>query len=173
MRLRSCGWTAAPEVSFSVYGERGSVDILAFHPTTRRCLVVEVKSTVPDVQAMLAALDRKRRLAPRIARDRGWAVGSVSTLLAVADSGTMRRRVAAHAETFRTTFPVRSTDVRRWLRAPQGTVSGLLFLPLMHGASGKQASGSRGRVRTARPRSGAGPQAGVGGPVRGHHSSGA
>ena len=30
-RLRPDGWEVATEVSFNVYGERGSIDILAFH----------------------------------------------------------------------------------------------------------------------------------------------
>ena len=30
--LRSEGWTVVPEATFAVYGERGSIDVLAFHP---------------------------------------------------------------------------------------------------------------------------------------------
>jgi len=44
-------WVTAAEVSFNIRGERGSVDILAFHPPTSSLLVVEVKSVVPDLQA--------------------------------------------------------------------------------------------------------------------------
>jgi transcriptional regulator with XRE-family HTH domain len=153
-RLRRAGWIAAPEVSFSIYGERGSIDILALHPTSRACLVVEVKSVVPDVQAMLAALDRKRRLARRIAGERDWEVATVSRLLVVADGRTARRRVEAHEETFAVAFPVRGADLRRWLRDPQASsVSGLWFLPPTHGASGRQGREGRRRVRAAIPRS--------------------
>jgi hypothetical protein len=70
-RLRAAGWDVATEVSFNHYGERGSIDILAYHPATRTLLVVEVKSVVPDVGRMLATLDRKVRLAPDIALERG------------------------------------------------------------------------------------------------------
>ncbi|HEY5630183.1 MAG TPA: helix-turn-helix domain-containing protein [Candidatus Limnocylindrales bacterium] len=65
--LRSRGWDVAPEVTFSVYGERGSIDVLAFPSATGALLVIEVKSAVPDMQAMLSTLDRKG--APR-AQDR-------------------------------------------------------------------------------------------------------
>lgn len=65
-------WTVATEVSFNLRGERGSIDILAFHLPTGSLLVVEVKSVVPDMQAMLVALDRKGRLGGEIARGRGW-----------------------------------------------------------------------------------------------------
>ena len=68
--LRSLGWEVAPEATFSVYGERGSIDLLAFHPGTGSLLVIEVKSTIPDVQATLAGIDRKARLAASVARER-------------------------------------------------------------------------------------------------------
>ena len=70
--LRAAGWYTAPEVPFSVRGERGSIDVLAFHPTAATLLVVEVKSVVPDLQATLVTVDRKTRLASEIARERGW-----------------------------------------------------------------------------------------------------
>ncbi len=38
-RLRALGWDVAVEVSFSRYGERGSIDVLAWHPV-RRALVM-------------------------------------------------------------------------------------------------------------------------------------
>jgi hypothetical protein len=59
-------------VSFSRYGERGSIDVLAWHPRRRALAVFEVKSVTPDMQAMFVGLDRKGRLAPGIARERGW-----------------------------------------------------------------------------------------------------
>src|SRR5689334_15861025 len=49
--LSGHGWLPIPEATFQVYGERGSIDILAWHPITRILLVIEVKSVVPDVQA--------------------------------------------------------------------------------------------------------------------------
>ncbi len=41
--LQSLGWETRSEVSYSVYGERGSIDVLAWHAPTRTLLVVEVK----------------------------------------------------------------------------------------------------------------------------------
>src|SRR5687767_2166689 len=58
------GWTAIPEATFQVRGERGSIDILAWPEETRTLLVIEVKSVVPDVQATVGGLDRKTRIAP-------------------------------------------------------------------------------------------------------------
>jgi hypothetical protein len=58
--LSADGWIPVPEVTFQVYGERGSIDILAWHPIARILLVIEVKSVVPDVQATLAASTARR-----------------------------------------------------------------------------------------------------------------
>ena len=126
--LGRLGWMCAAEVSFSIRGERGSIDVLAFHPPTASLLVVEVKSVVPDLQAMLVALDRKGRLGREIARERGWVATSASRLLLLPDDRTARRRVAALATTFRAALPARTVEVRRWLEEPAGTCHGILFM---------------------------------------------
>jgi transcriptional regulator with XRE-family HTH domain len=82
-RLRSLGWEVAVEVSFSRNGERGSIDVLAFNPRSRALVVIEVKSVTPDMQAMLAGIDRKARLGPVIARDRGWNAAVVARILVI------------------------------------------------------------------------------------------
>jgi len=127
-RLSRRRWEAAVEVTFNVYGERGSMDILAFHRATGSLLVVEVKSVVPDLQAMLSSLDRKGRLAPALAQGRGWNASTTSMLLVLPDEATPRRRVAQHASTFMSRFPVRSGEMRTWLASPVGAVGGLLFV---------------------------------------------
>jgi transcriptional regulator with XRE-family HTH domain len=148
--LRALEWDVAIEVSFNIRGERGSIDILAFHPVTRVVLVVEVKSVVPDLQAMVFTLDRKSRLAVEIARSRGWAARCSGRILVVADGRTTRRRVAEHAALFDSAFPARSVAVKRWIRQPDAKqpISGLWFL-----ANDRRAS-ARHRVvgcrRTAR-----------------------
>jgi transcriptional regulator with XRE-family HTH domain len=142
--LRRCGWEVVVEATFWIRGERGSVDLLAWHPGRQVVLIVEVKSVVPDVQSMLAAIDRKRRLAQAIARERGWTATNAATLLVIGESRTSRRRVDAHAATFEQAFPHRATEVRRWLAAPDSTpFHGLWFL------SASQAVPTRHRV--ARP----------------------
>lgn len=132
--LRRAGWTAVPEVSFSIYGERGSIDVLAWHPGRRALLVVEVKSRIVDVQGLLAGLDRKRRLVPRIARDRGWVPAHVGAWLAVGDTRTNRRRLAEHRDTFATVLPRDGRALRRWLRTPDEGTGFIGFLPFAHHA---------------------------------------
>jgi transcriptional regulator with XRE-family HTH domain len=123
-------WEVSTEVTFAIYGERGSVDILARHQLTGVLLVVEVKTVVPDLQSMLAAHDRKARLAPAIARERSWPAGPVARLLVIVASRTARRRVAEHHATFATTYAKSSPAMRAWLRHPgRDPVAGLLFVP--------------------------------------------
>jgi len=127
------GWLVVPEFTFNDFGERGSIDILAYHPDTGALLIVEVKSVVPDMQAMLAGIDRKARIAPKLVGSRGWRVRSVSRLLVLADDRTTRRRLARHRATIDRVMPLRSVAVRRWLRSPAGEMGGVLFLPLSQG----------------------------------------
>jgi transcriptional regulator with XRE-family HTH domain len=126
--LGSAGWQVATEVSFEIRGERGSIDILAFHPATGTLLVIEVKSTVPDMQAMLHGIDRKARLAAEIGRTRGWAVRSVARLLVLPDDRTARRRVKEHGATFDAALPQRNVAVRQWITKPDGPMAAVLFL---------------------------------------------
>ncbi len=145
--LERHGWVVAVEVSFSVFGERGSVDLLALHEPTGCLVVVEAKTVVPDLQAMLTSLDRKARLGARIALDRGWRASSVSRLLVIAEGRTARRRVAAAEATFRRAFPERTPDVRAFVRAPDAgrTIAGLVFL------TGAPQTRTRHRIARNRP----------------------
>lgn len=138
--LRQHGWEALPEVSFAINGERGSIDILAWHSPTATLLIVEVKSVVPDVQATLHTFDRKMRLADRIGRERGWRAGRIAVLLVVGESSTARRRIEAHASTFAARFPDRAVEVRRFLANPAAAsgLRGLWFLSVRTGAGSRQ-----------------------------------
>jgi transcriptional regulator with XRE-family HTH domain len=130
LMLRAAGWDVRTEVSFWIRGERGSVDVLAWHPETSTVLVIEVKSVVPDVQATLFVLDRKGRLAREIAATIGWTATAAGRLLVVNDDRTSRRRVDQHRATFDAALPDRFTRVCQWLRAPaEGpTLRGVMFL---------------------------------------------
>jgi transcriptional regulator with XRE-family HTH domain len=148
--LRASGWDVAVEVSFSIWGERGSIDVFAFHRATGIVLVVEVKSIVPDSQATLHGLDRKTRLACTIAKERGWACRGVARLLVVGDSATSRRRVARLAATFQAAFPIRGHTLRHWLRSPDRPISGLLFVA--YAPRGSEIAPVAGRQRVRRKR---------------------
>lgn len=127
--LASRGWDAIPEWSFSHFGERGSVDIVAWHPTCRTLLVVEVKTRIVDVQALLGGIDRKARLAAELLpAERGWSVARAGRMLVLPDGSTQRAAVARHATTFERAFAARTRAMRCWLREPSAPISGMLFV---------------------------------------------
>jgi transcriptional regulator with XRE-family HTH domain len=127
-------WTAEPEVSFSIYGERGIIDILAWHPTRRILLVIELKSEIVDVNELIGTIDRKRRLAADIAESRQWRPVAIATWVVVSSSRSNRRAIAEHAHVLRAKFAMSGREMQGWLRDPSGPVNTLSFLPSVHGA---------------------------------------
>jgi transcriptional regulator with XRE-family HTH domain len=135
--LRSAGWDLDVEVSFAIYGERGSIDVVGRHAATGLVAAIEVKASIGDANQTVIGLDRKARLAPKIARERGWACAGLARFLVVAEGSTSRARVARHGGTFETAFPLRGRRCLDWLRAPSlPPPSGLFFvaLPNVRGA---------------------------------------
>jgi hypothetical protein len=122
-------WALAPEVSYSIYGERGVIDILAWHPGRRALLIIELKTDIVDVNDLVGSADRRKRLARTIAAERGWEPASVSVWVIVASSRTNRRRIAEHRALLRTAFPSDGRTVLGWLRNPDRAVSALSMWP--------------------------------------------
>jgi hypothetical protein len=123
------GWQFEPEVSFSIYGERGIIDILAWHAGRRMLLVIELKTEIVEVSGLLGTMDQRRRLATQIGARFGWDAASVSTWVVVAEIRTNRRALAAHAAVLRAKMPVDGRGVRAWLRDPVSRIDALGFLP--------------------------------------------
>ncbi len=151
--LEADGWLTATEVTYSHFGERGSIDVLAFHAATGTLLVVEVKTEIVSIEETLRRLDAKERLAVRIALERlGWRAARTARLLAVLDTRTSRRRVARHDEVLRRAFPLRGWAVRSWLSSPALAPGLLLFMtPTTQGGATRGPATTR-RVRRGRAR---------------------
>jgi len=131
--LRTDGWRVDVEVSFNHYGDRGAIDLLAYHPATRTLLVVEVKTEIASAEETLRRLDVKARVAPPLAPERfGEKPARVARLLAVRSSSANRQRVARLETLFGPTFPLRGRALAAWLRSPGpivgGRPGGLLFV---------------------------------------------
>lgn len=122
------GWIVRAEVTYSEYGERGSIDLLCWHAATRSLLVVEIKTELMEFGEVLAKLDEKGRLGWKIARRLGWDPDVVSTCLLVADSPTNRRRAGAHGALLRASLPDGPWALTRWLRKPSGAIHALRFV---------------------------------------------
>ena len=128
-RLKGSGWAVLPEYTFNLRGERGSIDILAWHDATRCLLIIEVKTALVDLQDLFATADRKRRVVPASVLSRGWRPGSVATVLVLPDETWARRAVTFYSSLFNAAFPARTVAVRRWLDTPMGDLRGIWFLP--------------------------------------------
>lgn len=118
-------WVLAPEVSYAIYGERGVIDIVAWHPGRRAILVIELKTDVVDVNQLIGKVGEKARLIRQIVRDRGWDPLTVSTWVIVASGRTNRARLAAHQAVLRAAFPADGRGMRHWLGDPAGSVAAL------------------------------------------------
>lgn len=125
-------WVVHPEVTFSIFGERGSIDVVAWHPRLGALLIIEVKSAIGDVGGLVRQVDRYRRLAREVAKTRGWLPSSVALWVVVADGRTARRRLAEHRSTLRGAFPADGHLMERWLHTPDRDVSALSFVPFGH-----------------------------------------
>lgn len=134
--LRSRGWETAAEVTFSTYGERGSIDVMAGRAAKRSLLVCEVKTAFGSLEETHRSLDAKERLAPALCRERfDWSPTTTSRILILPDDRTLRRVVDRHALTMASVYPARSREVRRWLREPAGRMRGIWFLSEGHHAA--------------------------------------
>ena len=123
------GWEAVPEVSFNEFGERGIIDILAWHASTGTVLVIELKTAIVDINDLMSTMDKRRRLASKIARDLGWNAELVATWVVVAPGRSNDRALAEHATVLRAKFPGDGRSMRRWLARPNGEIAALSFLP--------------------------------------------
>jgi hypothetical protein len=151
--LTDLGWQTRTEVSYSEFGERGSIDILAWHAESRILLVVEVKTELTSIEETLRKHDEKQRLGAGIAHDRfAWdKPTAVCRMLVLPDTSTQRRRVSRHNAVLSHAYRLRSHAARSWLRSPDGSVSLLIFTPVARGARGMRGCLSKKRVRRELP----------------------
>jgi transcriptional regulator with XRE-family HTH domain len=138
--VRHPDWIIRPEVSFSIYGERGVIDFVAWHPIRRALLLIELKTELVDIGELMATADRRRRLAPRVGRDLGWVPEIVGMWIALRDGSTNSRRVRQHAHVLRAAFPSEGRALSRWLRDPSEPIACLSLVQRKRGSDAAVAS---------------------------------
>lgn len=152
-RLRAWHWMVLPEASYSRYGERGRIDLLAWHAESRILLVVELKTEIVDVQELLGGLDAKARLAPVVARGLGWPVAArVVPAIVITDTSTNRRRLRLVDPLFER-YDLRGKSAVSWLRRPSVRASGLIVFSVLSNAPTSRVRRDRvASARVVRPR---------------------
>lgn len=147
-RLLSEGWEILVEYTFNHYGERGSVDVVAYHVGLRALLIVEVKTRLTDLQAFLASFGRKLRVVPDLLRtERGWDARDIGRILVVDGTTANRSIVRRHRSVFDVSFPARADGIRRWLHVPVGVLAGVWFISASREAPTKRVFRVRTRVK--------------------------
>ena len=157
--LQAAGWEVRAEVSFNEYGERGIVDLVAWHVASRTLLLVEIKTELVDANRLLATSDIRRRLARTIGSQFGWQHAALGQWIVLAESRTNHRRLAEVAAMVRASFPHDGRALRRWLANPRGGIAVLSFLLDSHGANARRKAAPTARVARARPARTAPPKA--------------
>lgn len=154
--LEAMGWDVLAEVTFSEFGERGSIDLFAARASLRVVLVGEVKGEFASMEATLRSVDVKVRLAPKLCLDRfGFRPASVVRYLFLPENTTSRRRLSEHASLLDGSYPLRGRDARRWLAASEAVGAqvspggGIILLPEI--APGDRRYGRGGPHRVRRP----------------------
>jgi transcriptional regulator with XRE-family HTH domain len=152
------GWEIRIEVTYDIFGSKGSIDVFAWYADTATLLVIEIKTEIAAGEATLRKLDEKVRLAARIASERfQWRAASVWRLLVVEGTSTARRRIGAAPALFDAALPTRGSAIRRWLRGPSGAIAGVLFVAPTTPGRHIAGQGGRHRVRKRPPDAGAAP----------------
>jgi transcriptional regulator with XRE-family HTH domain len=146
--LLTPGWIVRTELSFNQYGDRGSVDVLGWLPSSRALVIVEVKTEITGLEETLRILDMKRRIVPGLARrELGWHARAVAVVLVMPDATTHRVLIERHSALVSASLPARTVAIRNWLAAPAGDLSGVWFLrDTSHGGAKWRVLSSR-RVR--------------------------
>ncbi|MEO6349812.1 MAG: helix-turn-helix transcriptional regulator [Candidatus Limnocylindrales bacterium] len=142
------GWAVVQEVTYAIYGERGSIDLLGLRADTATAAIMEVKSEITSWEETQRRFDEKVRLLPKIVFDReGWRPRVVGKILVIDSSMTNRRRIDRLGSAIDNAYPARSREVRRWIRLPDRPISGIWFLSPTHP---RGSSGQRGGPRRVR-----------------------
>ena len=114
--MGSYAWQSLTEVTYSEFGERGSIDLFGHRRELSAVAVCEVTSAFGSLEEPIC----QQRF--------GWTPQNIARLLIVPDLTSTRGVVAAHGVTMDTLYPARGREIRRWLRRPQGSLGGIWFV---------------------------------------------
>jgi hypothetical protein len=146
--LVAAGWEVMQEVTYAIYRERGSIDLLGLRADIATAAIMEIKSEITSWEETQRRFDEKVRLLSKIVYERvGWRPRIVGKLLVIDDSMTNRRRIDRFGAVIHQSYPARTREVRRWIELPDRPVSGIWFLSPSHARGISDGKGGPRRVR--------------------------
>ncbi|HUG47551.1 MAG TPA: helix-turn-helix transcriptional regulator [Candidatus Limnocylindria bacterium] len=104
-RLERLGWLVATEVEVLDGRFRGWIDVLAYRPSDGMLLLIEIKTDLPDIGAVMRQQSWYERLAWAAARRAGWKPRRMASALLVLATARNRDRLAENGELLRRAFP--------------------------------------------------------------------
>jgi transcriptional regulator with XRE-family HTH domain len=130
-RLQSAGLLVEREVE--IVGDRtsGWIDLLAFEPTTRTLLIIEIKTQLDDLGRTERTLGWYARLASSAARRFRWRPRRAISWLLLLATEAVDDRLRANRQALREAFPGRAPAMQRWTREPAGTPAATRGLALV------------------------------------------
>jgi transcriptional regulator with XRE-family HTH domain len=139
------------EYSFNHFGERGSVDVVGWHESSRSLVLIELKTRVYNLQDLLSSSHRKARVVPALLRrERGWSAANLGHFLVLAETRANRSLLKRYAMSLDSAFPARTSEVKRWLKHPAGGLGGVWFLADISGTDAGRDETRRKRPRATR-----------------------
>ena len=112
-RMHGSGWLVAREVEVMLGRSHGWIDLLAFHPTSRLLVIVEIKTRIVDIGAVERQIAWYEREALDVARRLGWRPRRTSAWLLLLASDEVEAALSIHRELLRRSFPDRAPVMRR------------------------------------------------------------
>lgn len=137
-RLEAAGWEVGPEVEIGGGRIRGWLDLLAFDATSRRMLLVEVKTEIRDIGEIERTMAWYEREACAAARRFGWLPRELASTLLLLATESNDSSVRFQREIFARSFPGRSDGLAQRLDepgAPRPPRSVAMIDPLSRGRS--------------------------------------
>jgi transcriptional regulator with XRE-family HTH domain len=146
--LQGCGWQVMPEVTFMRQGERGSIDLLAYHPASGCGALFEMTTEITSAEETLRRFDGRVRVAQSVTEERfGQRPHQMGAFLVMTDTSRNRTRLGRLAVLVRSKWPSGTRAVRQWVRQPAGSCAGVWFVRSTHPWGGKRGLGGSHRVR--------------------------
>ena len=129
--LSRLGWLVATEVEIGGNRSRGWIDILAYHPEAGVLLVIELKTEIHDLGAIVRHATWYEREAWQAARRHGWRPRMANSCLLLLATEANDDRARANREALDLEFPGRAEDLEAIVGGQDVSGSGKRYVAMV------------------------------------------